>query len=78
MLCPFLTAFNRNYRLTSFGLVVYHAQKLILKGVEELPELDVIDSIELGAAPPTDERANLIYIIVKVNEIRDILHNHSP
>jgi hypothetical protein len=69
---------DRNYRLTSFGLVVYQAQKLMLKGIEELPELDVIDSIELGAAPPADERKRLIDIIIKIKEIKDILHNHSP
>ena len=72
---------NRSHHLTSFGIVVYKAQKLIESGVQEYWKLGIIDSIESGentVGIPTDERKRIIDRLIDKEEVKDILLNHNP
>jgi predicted transcriptional regulator len=67
---------NAKYHLTSFGKVVYEAQKLIGKGMQDywkLKAIDSIDSFEIS----TDERGKIIDTIIETEEIKNILINHG-
>jgi predicted transcriptional regulator len=71
---------NGMYFLTSFGKVVYEAQILIGKGVQNYWKLKAIDSIE--APPnspqlPTEEYNRLIDTLVDCNDIKAILRNNN-
>ena len=67
---------NAKYYLTSFGKVVYEAQKLIGKGVQDYWKLKAIDSME-SVEISTDERGKMIDTIIETEEIKNILINHS-
>jgi predicted transcriptional regulator len=67
---------NTKYRLTSFGKVVYEAQKLIGKGMQNYWKLKAIDSIE-SVEISTDERDKIIDTIIETEEIKNILINHG-
>jgi len=67
---------NAKYYLTSFGKVVYEAQKLIGKGVQDYWKLKAIDSME-SVEISTDERGKMIDTIIETEEVKNILINHS-
>jgi len=67
---------NSKYHLTSFGKVVYEAQKLIGKGMQDYWKLKAIDSIDLFEIS-TDERGKIIDTIIETEEIKNILINHG-
>ena len=67
---------NAKYYLTSFGKVVYEAQKLIGKGMQDYWKLKAIDSME-SVEISTDERGKMIDTIIETEEIKNILINHS-
>ena len=67
---------NTKYHLTSFGKVVYEAQKLIGKGLLNYWKLKAIDSIE-SVEISTDERDKIIDTMIETEEIKNILINRS-
>jgi hypothetical protein len=67
---------NRKYFLTSFGKIVYEAQMIIGKGIQNYWKLRAIDSI--GSPPnsprlPAEEYNGFIDTLVDCNDIKDIL-----
>jgi len=72
---------NGKYFLTSFGKVVYEAQILIGKGIQNYWKLKAIDSIETSYVHtqlPIEEYNRFIDTLVDGNDIKDILlKNHN-
>jgi len=71
-----VTRKNGNYFLSSFGKVVYEAQMLIEKGIQNYWKLKAIDSIESSPGSPqlpAEEYNRLIATLIECNEIKDIL-----
>jgi hypothetical protein len=67
---------NGNYFLSSFGKVVYEAQMLIEKGIQNYWKLKAIDSIESSPDSPqlpAEEYNRLIATLIEGTEIKDIL-----
>jgi len=65
-----------NYFLSSFGRVVYEAQMLIEKGIQNYWKLKAIDSIESSPGSsqlPSEEYNRLIANLIEDNKIRDTL-----
>jgi len=65
-----------NYFLSSFGRVVYEAQMLIEKGIQNYWKLKAIDSIETSSVHtqlPIEEYNRFIDTLVDGNDIKDIL-----
>ena len=65
-----------NYFLSSFGRVVYEAQMLIEKGIQNYWKLKAIDSIESSPGSsqlPSEEYNRLIVNLIEDNKIRDTL-----
>src|SRR5438128_1749672 len=71
-----VTRKSGNYFLSSFGMVVYEAQMLIDKGIQNYWKLKAIDSIESSPGSPrmpAEEYNRLITTLIECNEIKDIL-----
>ncbi len=71
-----VTRKNGNYFVTSFGKIVYEAQMLIEKGIQNYWKLKAIDSIESSPGSPqlpAEEYNRLIATLIEGNEINDIL-----
>jgi hypothetical protein len=72
---------NTKYRLTSFGKVVYEAQKLIGKGMQNYWKLKAIDSFDISSAspqlPPEEYNRIIDTLMNGNNEIKDILHRYD-
>lgn len=66
---------NGRYFLTSFGKIVYGAQSLIEKAIEQYWSLKAIDSLEMSSNNIlTEERNKIISILLERNpQIREIL-----
>ncbi|PWU80093.1 MAG: hypothetical protein DLM72_13840 [Candidatus Nitrosopolaris wilkensis] len=67
---------NGKYFLTSFGKVVYEAQMLIGKGIQNYWKLKAIDSIGSPFSNPqlpAEEYNRFIDTLIESNEIKDIL-----
>jgi predicted transcriptional regulator len=67
---------NGKYFLTSFGKVVYEAQMIIGKGIQNYWKLKAIDSIESppnGPRLPAEEYNRFIDTLVDCSDIKDIL-----
>ena len=66
---------NGRYFLTSFGKIVYGAQSLIEKAIEQYWALKAIDSLEMSSNNIlTEERNKIISILLERNpQIREIL-----
>jgi hypothetical protein len=67
---------NGKYFLTSFGKVVYEAQMIIGKGIQNYWKLKAIDSIESppnSPRLPAEEYNRFIDTLVDCNDIKDIL-----
>jgi hypothetical protein len=69
---------NRRFFLTSFGKIVYDAQKRIQNATEDQWKLKVIDSIEKSAHNelPVEECTRIIDCLIKDYQIRDILFQY--
>jgi predicted transcriptional regulator len=61
------------YHLTSFGLIVFAAQKKIKTGVENYYKLKAIDSLEDSNGLPVEEHKKLVDELIDNQEIKDIL-----
>ena len=61
------------FSLTTLGVVVYHAQLVVEKGVNNFWKLKAIDSIQSSAEIGQHECTKLIKTIIDDNGIEDIL-----
>ena len=68
---------NRQYVLTSLGLIVYHAQLMIGRAINTIWKLKAIDSIETEHKLPADERNKIINTLIDNQDIIKILVKQS-
>jgi hypothetical protein len=69
---------NRQYVLTSLGLIVYHAQLMIGRATNTIWKLKAIDSIETEHNKlPADERNKIINTLIDNQDIIKILVKQS-
>src|SRR5215831_353786 len=63
------------YYLTTFGIIVYHAQEIIRKAVNEYWKLKAIDSIDVtcNGELPRDQFHRIIDTLLTNQEIKNIL-----
>ena len=66
---------NGKHFLTAFGKVVYDAQTIIEKAVNNFWKLKAVDSLELSGDLPEEERLKLIDGLLDNKEIKEILSN---
>ena len=66
---------NGKHFLTAFGKVVYDAQTIIEKAVNNFWKLKAVDSLELSNDLPEEERLKLIDGLLDNNDIKQILSN---
>lgn len=64
---------NGRFSLTTFGVVVYHAQLVIESGIKNYWKLKAIDSIQSSTDIREQERVKLIKSILGDNPIEKIL-----
>jgi len=64
---------NGKHFLTAFGKVVYDAQTIIEKAVNNFWKLKAVDSLELSGDLPEEERLKLIDGLLDNKEIKEIL-----
>jgi hypothetical protein len=73
-----ITRRNGKYLLTSFGKVVYAAQMLIGKALQDFWKLKAIDSIgSSGQGLTLEERSKIIDSLILEDELREILLGHN-
>jgi hypothetical protein len=63
------------HSLTAFGKVIYDAQTIIEKAVNNFWKLKAVDSLELSGDLPEEERLKLIDGLLDNKEIKEILSN---
>lgn len=68
---------NGKHFLTAFGKVVYDAQTTIEKAVNNFWKLKAVDSLELSADLPEEERVKLIDGLLDNKEIKEILSSKA-
>jgi len=68
---------NRQYVLTSLGLIVYDAQLMIGKAINTYWKLKAIDSLEIEHRLPADERNKIIDTLIDNQDIIKILVKQS-
>jgi len=68
---------NRQYVLTSLGLIVYDAQLMIRKAINTYWKLKAIDSLEIEHRLPADERNKIIDTLIDNQDIIKILVKQS-
>lgn len=66
---------NGRHSLTSFGRVVYDAQTIIEKAVNNYWKLKAVDSLEMSEDLPKEERLKLIDNLLDNKDIKEILYN---
>jgi predicted transcriptional regulator len=66
---------NGRHSLTAFGRVVYDAQTIIEKAVNNYWKLKAVDSLEMSEDLPKDERLKLIDNLLDNKDIKEILYN---
>ena len=66
---------NGKHFLTAFGKVVYDAQTIIEKAVNNFWKLKAVDSLEQSGDLPEEERLKLIDGLLDNNDIKEILSN---
>ena len=66
---------NGKHFLTAFGKVVYDAQTIIEKAVNNFWKLKAVDSLEQSGDLPEEERLKLIDGLLDNNDIKQILSN---
>ena len=68
---------NRQYVLTSLGLIVYDAQMMIGRAINTYWKLKAIDSLETEHKLPADERNKIINTLIDNQDIVKILVKQS-
>lgn len=68
---------NRQYVLTSLGMIVYDSQLMIGKATNAYWKLKAIDSLEIEHRLPADERNKIINTLVDNQDIIKILVKQS-
>jgi len=68
---------NRQYRVTSFGRIVYDAQLTIGKAANTFWKLKAIDSFDTEHKLPVDERNKIINALIDNQDIIKILAKQS-
>ena len=68
---------NRQYVLTSLGLIVYDSQLMIGKATNAYWKLKAIDSLETEHKLPADERNKIINTLIDKQDIMKILVKQS-
>ncbi|HET6798956.1 MAG TPA: hypothetical protein VFH25_00210 [Nitrososphaeraceae archaeon] len=63
------------HSLTAFGKVIYDAQTIIEKAVNNYWRLKAIDSLEVSNDLPEEERIKLIDSLLDNNHMKEILYN---
>jgi hypothetical protein len=63
------------HSLTAFGKVIYDAQTIIERAVNNYWRLKAIDSLEVSNDLPEEERIKLIDSLLDNNHIKEILYN---
>jgi predicted transcriptional regulator len=66
---------NGRHSLTAFGKVVYDAQTIIEKAVNNYWKLKAVDSLEMSEDLPKEERLKLIDNLLDNKDIKEILYN---
>jgi predicted transcriptional regulator len=66
---------NGRHSLTAFGRVVYDAQTIIEKAVNNYWKLKAVDSLEMSEDLPKEERLKLIDNLLDNKDIKEILYN---
>src|SRR5215831_12282465 len=68
------------YYLTTLGMILYHAQEIIGKALNQYWKLKAIDSINVtcDGELPQDQFYRIIDTLITNQEIRDILLNEKP
>src|SRR5215471_1957955 len=64
------------YYLTTLGMILYHAQELIGKALNQYWKLKAIDSINYNGELPQDQIHRIIDTLITNQEIKDILIRH--
>ena len=66
------------YYLTTFGMILYHAQEIIGKALNQYWKLKAIDSINVtcNGELPQDQFHRIIDTLITNQEIKDILIRH--
>ncbi len=65
------------HSLTAFGKVIYDAQTIIEKAVNNYWRLKAIDSLEISNDLPEEERIKLIDSLLDNNHLKEILYNKA-
>ena len=63
------------HSLTAFGKVIYDAQAIVERAVNNYWKLKAIDSLEVSNDLPKEERIKLIDSLLDNNHIKEILYN---
>ena len=63
------------HSLTAFGKVIYDAQTIVERAVNNYWRLKAIDSLEISSDLPEEERIKLIDSLLDNNHIKEILYN---
>jgi len=63
---------NKYYTVTSFGQLVYKAQAIVNKAIQNRSRLEIVDVLG-GSKIPKDEFAKLVNNIIHDLELREIL-----
>ena len=63
------------HSLTAFGKVIYDAQTIVERAVNNYWRLKAIDSLEISNDLPEEERTKLIDSLLDNNHIKEILYN---
>jgi predicted transcriptional regulator len=66
---------NGRHSLTAFGKVIYDAQTIIEKAVNNYWKLMAVDSLEMSEDLPKEERLKLIDNLLDNKDIKEILYN---
>jgi len=72
---------SKNYSLTSFGKVVYEAQMLVGKGIQNYWKLEAIDSLKMSSTTnldlTTEECEKIVHTLIENDNIKNILLDYD-
>jgi predicted transcriptional regulator len=72
---------SKNYSLTSFGKVVYEAQMLVGKGIQNYWKLEAIDLLKMSTTTnldlTTEECEKIVHTLIENDNIKNILLDYD-